>query len=64
MAEEINWAAHDAQMRNNPTMDQCRGQGRAHYNYGWSCTPWGHWTNEQQAAYREGYKAARGAAKS
>ena len=52
---ERNWAEHDARIRDNPTLDECRQTGRIHAAYGWACTPWGPWTDEQKAAYREGF---------
>jgi len=39
------------------TLAQCRRMGETHRAYGWSGTPYGHWTAEQKNAYREGYKS-------
>lgn len=57
MMAERNWAEHDRQMRDAPTIEQCRDQGYTHAAYGWSRRPWGHWSSEQVAAYNEGYSA-------
>lgn len=54
---ERNWAEHDNTMRDNATLEDCRKLGASHAGYGWSKTPWGHWTEEQQQAYREGFEA-------
>lgn len=51
-----NWAEHDRRIENNPTPDECRETGRIHAAYGWSPTPWGHWTEEQRIAYLEGHE--------
>lgn len=56
---EFNWAEHDQQIMNAPTDAQCYNSGYAAYCYGWSCTPWGHWTDAQKAEHRRGYDAAR-----
>lgn len=58
MSQDRNWAEHDRQIENNPTLEQCRGTGRIHAAYGWACTPWGHWTDEQKEAYREGFHSS------
>lgn len=52
---EINYAELEAQLQNNPTLEQCRRMGSTHAAYGWSKAPWGHWSEEQKAAYAEGW---------
>ena len=52
---EINFAENDRKLRDEPTLEQCRAQGRTAAAYGWSAVPWGHWSEEQKAAYREGH---------
>jgi hypothetical protein len=56
---ERNWAEHDKQLRENPTLEQAEGLGRSHAGYGWSCKPYGNWSPEHQEAYRRGYMDAR-----
>ena len=53
---ERNWAEHDRNMQDNPTLDDCRALARTHRAYGWTPRPWGHWSDEQKDAYNEGYK--------
>jgi hypothetical protein len=53
-----NWAEHDKQIQDNPTLEQCEATGRTHKAYDWACTPWGHWNDEQKAAYVRGFKQA------
>jgi hypothetical protein len=57
MTRERNWAEHDAQIRDNPTLEDARRTGAIHASYGWSCTPWGHWSQAHKEAYRLGYDA-------
>lgn len=57
--KDRNWAEHDAQVRDNPTLEQAEGTGYIHAAYGWSCTPWGHWSEEHKAAYQKGYRSFR-----
>ncbi len=54
-----NFAESDRRLEENPTLADCRRMGSTHFHYGWSCTPWGNWTDEQKAAFREGYQAAK-----
>ncbi|MBY0560049.1 hypothetical protein [Hyphomicrobium sp.] len=56
---EVNFAEREARIRDNPSMDDCYATGRSHFGYGWACTPWGHWSDEQKEAYRAGYQAAK-----
>jgi hypothetical protein len=42
----------------NPTLEQCYQQGVTHAAYGWACSPWGHYSNEQAAAYQAGFDGA------
>jgi hypothetical protein len=37
------------------TLDECRELGATHAAYGWSRRPWGHWNDEQKAAYTDGW---------
>lgn len=55
MTQERNWAEHDRKLRENPSLEEAAALGRSHSGYGWSCTPWGHWTEEQKAAYTNGW---------
>jgi len=50
-----NFAEIERKLRDEPTLDMCRAHGRTHKAYGWARSPWGHWTDEQKAAYNEGY---------
>jgi hypothetical protein len=52
---EINFAEREAHIRDNPTLDECISTGRTHAAYRWASSPWGHWTDEQKAAYRQGF---------
>lgn len=56
MAEERNWAEHDRQIRDNPSLEDAEKTGAAHAAYGWACSPWGHWSEEHKAAYRRGFE--------
>jgi len=55
MTKEVNYAELEQQLQENPTLEMCRRQGSTHHAYGWARTPWGHWTDEQKAAYYQGY---------
>jgi hypothetical protein len=57
---ERNWAEHDRRLRDEPTLEECRGQGASAAGYGWSPVPWGHWSDEQKAAYYEGHRNYKG----
>lgn len=59
MVQEINWAALEKQMQENPTLEMCRRNGATHYAYGWSRTPYGSWSDVQKEAYFQGYDAAK-----
>ena len=59
MTEEINYAEREAKLRDNPTLEECYRQGSTHAAYGWSRNPWGHWTDEQKAAYETGWHEYR-----
>ena len=50
-----NWAEHERTMRDNPSLEDCRKLAISHRGYGWSRRPWGHWSDEQKAAYDKGY---------
>lgn len=52
---ERNWAEHDRQIRENPTLEQAEGTGRVHKAYQWARSPWGNWSPEHVAAYNKGY---------
>jgi hypothetical protein len=55
--KEINWAENDRRIIENPTLEDCRRMGSTHKAYRWAPSPWGHWTDEQKAAYYEGFDA-------
>lgn len=40
------------------TEAEARRMGSTHSAYGWSCTPYGSWSEELCAAYREGWEGA------
>lgn len=49
-------------MKPNPkTLDACRAEGETHYAYVWARTPRGDYSEEQRAAYFEGFDAAKAA---
>lgn len=56
---EVNFAENDRRLQDNPTDQDCFLQGQTHFHYGWSRRPWGHWSDEQKAAYDRGYFAAQ-----
>lgn len=61
---EINFAELEHSMQHDPPLDACRRMGSTHHAYGWTPCPWGHWSDEQKEAYRDGYYSAkRGAGK-
>lgn len=55
MVTDRNWAEHDKQVFENPTLEQAEGTGRVHAGYGWACSPPGCWSEDHKAAYRKGF---------
>jgi|GEM_PF-5491824 len=55
---EVNWAENDRRLIEAPTLESARRMGATHCAYGWACTPWGHWSDDHKAAYREGFEEA------
>ncbi|MDW9531925.1 hypothetical protein RWE87_13545 [Sinorhizobium meliloti] len=55
-----NFAEIEQRVRDNPSDRDCFRMGHTHFHYGWSRSPWGHWTDEQKAQYDAGYDAAKG----
>jgi hypothetical protein len=51
---EPNWSELERQLAESPTNLQCYNHGVSHRGYGWGSSPWGHWTEEQKAYYRQG----------
>ena len=56
---EVNFAEHDQKIRENPSLRQAYGQAQAHFGYGWSKRPWGHWSDRHKAEYDRGYEDAQ-----
>lgn len=52
---ERNWAEHDKQVRESPTLKQAEDTGRIHKSYLWAKSPYGGWDEEYVAAYNRGY---------
>lgn len=53
----MNYAELQARFdRGEVTPDECKRLGSTHAAYGWACTPPGHFTDEQKAAYRAGFR--------
>jgi hypothetical protein len=54
--KDRNWAEHDKQVFENPTLEQAKGTGATHRAYGWANSPPGNWSQEHKDAYTEGYR--------
>ena len=57
---ERNWAEHDRNMRDNPTLKDCFNLGVSHAGYNWSKRSWGHWNEQQTAEYIKGWNSYHG----
>ena len=55
----MNYAELEQYISDNPDLETCKKNGSTHAAYGWSPSPWGHWTKEQKDAYNEGHQAER-----
>lgn len=58
MKKEVNFAEIERRMCHGPSLEDCRRQGQTHRAYQWGPRPWGHWSEEQKAAYMQGYHSA------